>query len=66
MARSLATALRSSRKALGLTQVEVARRAHVSQPLIALLEGGRFRNPTLDVLRRLARALRVRPAELLE
>jgi transcriptional regulator with XRE-family HTH domain len=55
---SLRAALRSRRLALGLTQEEVARRARISQTLVSLLESGQFANPTLDVLRRLAKALR--------
>jgi transcriptional regulator with XRE-family HTH domain len=57
MASTLGSALRVRRRALGLTQTEVARRVGVSQGLIAQLEGGRFRNPSLAVLRRLAEAL---------
>jgi len=66
MARSLASTLRIQRHALGLTQLDVARRARVSQGLVALLEGGRFRNPSLAVLRRLAKALRATVGELVE
>ena len=47
----------------GLTQVTVAKKVRVTQAYIALLEKGK-QNPTLDVLERLAKALRVTVAEL--
>jgi transcriptional regulator with XRE-family HTH domain len=55
--------LRERRK---LTQLELARRARVPQGYISALESGEKTNPGLDVLRRLARALGVPVAELLE
>ncbi|WP_280272369.1 helix-turn-helix domain-containing protein [Nocardia wallacei] len=44
-----------ARTAAGLTQAELARRMHTTQPTIAALEGG-GRLPTLDMLERLAQA----------
>jgi HTH-type transcriptional regulator, repressor for puuD len=55
-------ALRTSRK---LNQVTLAKRARVTQPYIVAMEKGR-ENPTLDVLERLAKALGVTLAELVE
>lgn len=40
-----------------LTQAQLAKRAQVSQPYIVRLEQGVKRNPSLAVLRRLAKAL---------
>jgi transcriptional regulator with XRE-family HTH domain len=47
--------LRSTRLANGLTQAELARRAHTSQPVISAYEHDR-RDPTLGTLRRLIAA----------
>lgn len=40
-----------------LTQAQLAKRAHVSQPYVARLERGEKTNPSLTVLKRLAKAL---------
>jgi predicted transcriptional regulator len=48
--------LRRWRQALGLTQAEVARRAGVSQPLIARIERGSV-DPRLSTLRSIVRAM---------
>lgn len=48
--------LREKRKALELTQSELANRADVSQPLIARIEGGDV-DPRLSTLRRIVTAL---------
>lgn len=58
--------LRKLREAKDLTQVELAKRAGIPQGYLAQLEGGTKKNPSLDVLRRLAKALRVKVGELLE
>jgi DNA-binding XRE family transcriptional regulator len=50
--------LRRERK---LTQAEVARRAGTSQPAIARLESGTYRNLSLSFLRRVARVLKAEP-----
>ena len=57
--------LRRLRTARGLNQTALAKKADLSQPYVAQLELG-LRNPTLDVLRRLAKALRCTVAELVE
>jgi transcriptional regulator with XRE-family HTH domain len=48
-----------------LTQVELAKRARVSQGYLAKLERGEKANPSLATLERLAKALDVPVAELL-
>ena len=55
--------LKRLRTAHGMTQVDLAKRAKVTQGSIAQLEGG-LRNPSLAMLRRLAKALKVTVAEL--
>jgi transcriptional regulator with XRE-family HTH domain len=49
-----------------LTQAELAKRVKVSQAFIAQLETGKETNPTLDTVRKLAKALKVTVAELVE
>ena len=44
-----------------LTQKELARKAHTSQPAIARLESGSYRNLSLSFLRRIGEALGVQP-----
>ena len=48
-----------------MTQVTLAKKVRVTQAYIALLEKGR-ENPTLDVLEKLAKALKVTVAKLVE
>jgi transcriptional regulator with XRE-family HTH domain len=57
--------LQARRAARGLTQRALAKKAVVTPGYIALLETGRKTNPSLPVLRRLAKALGVRVAALL-
>lgn len=49
--------LKALRTTRGLTQVELAKKMKMTQAYIAQLETGVEDNPTLDTLRRLARAL---------
>ncbi len=49
-----------------ITQEELARRAKVSRGYLAALEAGHKRNPSLAILKRLARALGVPVTDLLE
>ena len=56
------TRLRRQRK---LTQTALAKRVHVTQSYISQLESNADENPTTEVLRRLAKALRVGVSELL-
>jgi transcriptional regulator with XRE-family HTH domain len=53
------------RHARGLTQEQLARRAKVSRGYIADLEAGHRKNPSVPVLKRLAKALGVPVTELL-
>ncbi len=55
--------LKQFRMQSGLTQVAVAKKVRVTQAYIALLEKGK-QNPTLDVLERLAKGLKVPLAKL--
>ena len=64
--RRFRTVLRALREQQGLSQLELAERADVSQGYISALEAGEKKNPGLDVLKRLARALGVPVTELLE
>lgn len=61
----LGSNLRDARKRLGLTQEEVAERSGVHPTEISRIESGK-RDPRASTLRRLARALEVRPGELLD
>ncbi len=65
MAR-LKVRLRTWRRARGLTQEELAKKAGVTKFYISQLETGIRDNPSLPVLRRLAKALGVSAGELLE
>jgi transcriptional regulator with XRE-family HTH domain len=63
--RVLARRVRSLRRALGLTQEELAERVGLPQAQISELESAR-NNIRIDNLHRLAVALGVRPHELLD
>jgi transcriptional regulator with XRE-family HTH domain len=56
--------LRTWREKRGLTQVQLAEKAQLSQEYIARLEGGSKANPSLEVLVKLAKALKVTVGEL--
>lgn len=58
--------LKTLRRDQQLTQAQLAKQARVSQPYIVRLEDGTKTNPSLTVLRRLAKALGVTTAELLD
>jgi len=58
--------LKAIRTARGLTQVELAKKLKVKQPFVAALENGTKPNPSLDVLRRLAKALVCKVGDLVE
>jgi transcriptional regulator with XRE-family HTH domain len=49
-----------------MTQAELAKKAHVTEAYISQLLKGKRKNPSLRILKRLARALGVPVAELLE
>jgi transcriptional regulator with XRE-family HTH domain len=63
--RGMARVIRRLRQTQGMTQMDLAKRAKVSQAYVALLEAGEKDNPSLAVLRRLAKALKVDVARLL-
>jgi XRE family transcriptional regulator of biofilm formation len=56
---------RTIREAKGLSQVELAKKAKVARSYVVRLESGQQKNPSLAVLKRLAKALGVRVTELL-
>jgi len=64
-ARKLGMKLKALRTTSGATQMALAKKVRVTQAYIALLEKGR-ENPTLDTLRRLAKALKVPVTELVK
>lgn len=61
-----AQALAAARTAAGLTQAALGRRAGLTAAYVSLLESGRRRPPRAPVVERLARALALPPAPLLE
>lgn len=50
--------MRAAREGVGLTQLELAERLGISQPVVATLEAGRS-NPTIGQLAAVAEALQV-------
>jgi transcriptional regulator with XRE-family HTH domain len=62
----LSTVLRERREAVGMTQLQLAKKSKVPQGYISELEAGTKKNPGLAVLKRLARALDVPLSELLD
>ena len=58
--------LKQLRTARGMTQVDLANKARVTQGYIAQLERGIQKDPSLSALRRLAKALRCKISELVE
>jgi transcriptional regulator with XRE-family HTH domain len=57
--------LKTLREAKGLSQRALAKQVRVTQPYLVQLERGARRNPSLDVLKRLARALDIPVSTLL-
>ncbi len=64
--RGLGQVLRRMREQKGMTQEELAKRAKLTKPYISQIENGVRQNPSLPALRRLAKALGVPMAQLLE
>lgn len=64
--RTLGMKLKTLRTQRGFSQEVLAKRVMVTQTYISMLESGAFSNPTLDVLKKLAKALKVTVAELVE
>jgi XRE family transcriptional regulator, master regulator for biofilm formation len=65
-AKSLSRVIQTLRETRGMSQRDLAERAQVTSGYIAHLETGLKKNPSLDVLKRLAKALGVPVTELLE
>lgn len=63
--KRLSTVIKALREAKDLNQVELAKKVDVSVAYISQLESGERTNPSLDVLKRLAKALGVPVGELL-
>jgi len=57
--------LRSARKQLGLSQEQVADRSGVHATEVSRIEAGK-RDPRVSTVERLARAVKLKPGELLE
>jgi len=57
--------LKRLREAKGLTQQALADKAQVTDAYIAMLETGVRTNPTIDTLKKLAKALKVKLTDLL-
>ena len=57
--------LKRFRQQQGLTQLELCKKARVSQGYLAKLERGDKTSPSLATLQRLAKALKVKVADLL-
>lgn len=62
--QTFAMKLKTLRAKRDMTQIELAKKLKVSQAYVAQLETGKESNPTLDTLRRLAKALKTTVGEL--
>ena len=63
--RKLAKVLRQLRDDANMTQEELAKKAKVARSYVALIEAGHKKNPSLESLRRLAKALEVSVDDLM-
>jgi transcriptional regulator with XRE-family HTH domain len=66
LTKRLGMRLKRLRTQRQLNQADLAKKVGVTQAYIAMLERGAFKNPTLDVLQKLAKALKVTVAELVK
>jgi putative transcriptional regulator len=66
MGQRLSTMVAQLRKQQHLTLLQLARRVGVSEAYICQLESGARKNPSLPTLKKLAKALKVSVAELVE
>ena len=64
--RRLSTVIRQLREDQGLSQLALAKKAGVAQGYISALEAGEKKNPSLVILKKLARALDAPVGKLLE
>jgi transcriptional regulator with XRE-family HTH domain len=64
--KRLSHVIRQLREQRHLTQVELARKAKLTQGYVTMIETGVRKNPSLAILKRLARALGVPVTALLE
>ena len=63
---NIANNLRKLRKAKGLSQERLARLANVANNTIVKIEAGKNKNPTLDTLKKIAKALEVSVDDLIK
>lgn len=63
--RQIGKMLKERREELGLTREQLAKKAKVTTAYVSMLEAGKRKNPSLPVLRRLAKELGVPVTELL-
>lgn len=64
--RRLGKMLKAHREKKGMTQAQLAKRAKLTQAYVAMLEAGVKKNPSLAMLRRIAKALGVPVEDLLK
>jgi transcriptional regulator with XRE-family HTH domain len=64
--KRLSVMIRKLRESKGITQRDLAAKADVTGAYVAQLETGTKKNPSIAVLKRLAKALGVQVSELLE
>jgi len=57
--------VKKMREEQGVTQAQLAKKAGVTEAYVSMIEGGVRKNPSLPILKRLARALGVPVGELL-
>jgi transcriptional regulator with XRE-family HTH domain len=62
--KKLGGTIRTLREAQGMTQEELAARVKVTRPYVTMLETGAKKNPSLVILKRLAKALNVPVTDL--
>ncbi len=66
MGHQLRTMVARLRKQQNLTLLQLARRVGITEAYMSMLESGERKNPTLATLKKLAKALKVTVAELVE
>ena len=63
---NLSTIVRKLREEKGLSQEKLARLADVSNNTIVNIEAGKQRNPTIETLRKIAKALKISVNNLID